>query len=95
MGDQAARSADAPSRHLRAVRGPGPALRKTVSLYFHDTERDERHRWTLEHLLPMVGRQRPEHIEDPDRTFVMGTPALSLANHDIGDLSQERGRTKK
>ncbi len=65
MGDQAARSADAPSRHLRAVRGPVPALRKTVSLYFHDTEREERHRWTLQHLLAMVQRHRPEHVEDP------------------------------
>jgi len=62
MGDRTARSADAPSRHLRAVRGPVPAPRKTVSLYFHDTERDERHRWTLEHLLAMVERQRPEQI---------------------------------
>lgn len=72
MDDRAARSADAPSRHLRAIRGPVLALRKTVSLYFHDTERDEGHRWTLEHLLAMVQRHRPEHVEDPDRTFIIG-----------------------
>jgi hypothetical protein len=72
MGDQTARSADTPSRHLRAVRGPVPALRKTVSLYFHDTERDERHRWTLEHLLAMVERHRPGPDGGPDRTFVIG-----------------------
>jgi len=54
-------------------------LRKAVSLYCHDTEEAEAHRWPLDQLLVMIELHRPEHVEDPDRTFVIGGKREYLA----------------
>ena len=56
-----------------------PSLRKTVSLYFHDTDEGGSHRWALDHLLVMIERHRPKHIEDPDRTFMISGKREYLA----------------
>lgn len=79
MDDQSPRPANAPPRDPRPIAGPVPALRKKVSLYFHDTEEGGAHRWPLDHLLVMIERHRPEHIEDPDRTFMIGGKREYLA----------------
>jgi hypothetical protein len=54
------------------------STRKVVGLYFHDTQRDERHRWTLELLLMALARHRPAD-GGPDRTFVVGGKREYLA----------------
>ena len=56
----------------RTVRSPVSTVRKVVTVYFHDTERHEAHRWPLDHLLVVIERHRPASVEDPDRTFIIG-----------------------
>lgn len=72
MRDQSSPPAHTTPRHPRTIPSPASSARKVVTVYFHDTERDEEHRWPLNHLLVMIERHRPEHIEDPDRTFIIG-----------------------
>lgn len=55
------------------------ALRKNVSLYFHDTEEAGAYRWTLDQLLVMIDRHRPTQTEGPDRTFMVGGKREYLA----------------
>jgi hypothetical protein len=55
-----------------------------VGLYFHDTEREESHRWTLAHLLAMVERYRPAQDGGPDRTFVIGGKREYLGVSTVG-----------
>jgi hypothetical protein len=50
-----------------------------VGLYFHETERDERHRWTLQRLLMALAWHRPRDQAAPDRTFVVGGKREYLA----------------
>ena len=58
---------------------PGSGIRKAVSVYCHDTEDGGAHRWPLDQLLLMIERHRPEHIEGPDRTFMIGGKREYLA----------------
>jgi hypothetical protein len=69
MRDQ---SSPSPRTTPRTVLSPVSIVRKVVTVYFHDTERYETHRWPLHHLLVVIERHRPASIADPDRTFIIG-----------------------
>ena len=79
MDDQSSRPANEPLRDPRPIASPVPAVRKNVSLYFHDTEEGGAHRWTLDQLLVMIERHRPDQAEGPDRTFMVGGKREYLA----------------
>ena len=72
MRDQPSRSAHTTPQHPRTVPRPESSVRKVVSVYFHDTERGETHRWPLVRLLVTIECHRPAHTEDPDRSFTVG-----------------------
>ncbi|MGH8545173.1 MAG: hypothetical protein ACREX3_16430 [Gammaproteobacteria bacterium] len=76
---QSSGSATTPPRHPPTIRRPGPSARKTVSVYFHDTDGGGTHRWTLDRLLVMIERLRPHRNGGPDRTFVVGGKLEYLA----------------
>lgn len=63
---------DQPSPPPRTAPRTVSARRKVITVYFHDTERHETHRWPLPHLLGVIERHRPASIADPDRTFIIG-----------------------
>jgi hypothetical protein len=58
---------------------PGPSAHRPVSIYFHDTHGSEKHHWTLDRLLVMIERHRPDPAGGPDRTFVIGGKREYLA----------------
>jgi hypothetical protein len=72
------RPSDTPPRQRSTVR-PSSGARKVVSVYFHDTEGGQKHRWPLNHLLAMIQRHRPDQTNDPDRTFIVGGKREYLA----------------